>query len=98
LGKRGIELGFVIAWFLLPFSGAYYPIEVLPTWGQKLSTWLPMRYVFEGMRGLLMHQQDPTSHLIKSYALGAIYAAAAMLLFVYCFNYSKRKGLARLVD
>lgn len=29
-GKRSIELGYVIAWFLLSFSGAYYPIEVLP--------------------------------------------------------------------
>lgn len=98
LGKRGTELGFVIGWFLMPFCGAYYPVEVLPAWGQTLSGFLPMSYVFQGMRGYVMYQQDPTLYLIKGYALGILYAISAMLLFVYCFNRSKQKGLARLAD
>ncbi|MBA3954610.1 ABC transporter permease [Candidatus Dependentiae bacterium] len=98
LGKRGAELGFVIAWFLMPFSGAYYPVAVLPKWGQALSSYLPMSSVFEGMRGYVMHQQDPTAYLIKGYALSIPYAISSLLLFVYCFNRSKRKGLARLAD
>lgn len=98
LGKRGAELGFVAAWFLAPFSGAYYPIDILPAWGQTLSSFLPMSYVFEGMRGYLMHQQDPTKYLVKGYILSIVYAVGAVALFVYCFNRSKQKGLARLVD
>lgn len=98
LGKRGIELGFVIAWFLSPFSGAFYPIEILPAWAQKLSAILPMSYVFSGMRGYIMHQQDPTVYLIKGYAMSSVYALCSLGLFVYCFNKSKEKGLARLVD
>lgn len=98
LGKRGVELGFVVTWFLLPFSGAYYPIEVLPKWGQMISACVPMSYVFTGMRGYLMHQQDPTLYLIKGYVMSIVYAACAMMLFIYCFNRSKQKGLARLVD
>lgn len=98
LGKRGTELGFVVGWFLLPFCGAYYPIEVLPKWGQTLSSFIPMSYVFQGMRANLMHHQDPTPYLIKGYALGILYAALAICLFVLCFNRSKRKGLARLAD
>jgi len=98
LGKRGIEIGFIIGWVLLPFSGAYYPIEVLPAWGQMISAWLPMSYVFQGMRGYLMHQQDPTLYLIKGYAISIVYAICAVVLFVYCFNRSKQKGLARLAD
>lgn len=98
LGKRGTELGYVVAWFLLPFSGAYYPIEVLPVWGQKLSAYLPMSYVFTGMRTYVMQQQDPTAYLIKGYLLSILYALCAIMLFVYCFNRSKRKGLARLAD
>ena len=98
LGKRGIELGFIAGWFLMPFSGAYYPIEVLPLWGQTLSTYLPFSYVFQGMREYLMHQQNPTSYLIKGYILGIIYAAAAIIFFLYCFHRSKQKGLARLTD
>lgn len=98
LGKRGIELGYVIAWFLLPFSGAYYPVDVLPGWGQMISACLPMSYVFHGMREYLMHQQDPTPYLIQGYALSILYATFSVILFVYCFNRSKKKGLARLAD
>jgi ABC-2 type transport system permease protein len=98
LGRRGTELGFVVVWFLLPFSGAYYPIEVLPSWGQAISQFLPMSHVFQGMRGYVMHHQDPTIYLLKGYALGILYAACAILVFIYCFNRSKQNGLARLVD
>jgi len=98
LGKRGVELGYVIGWFLLPFSGAYYPVEVLPHWGQMISAYLPMSYVFQGLRGYVMHEQDPTYYLIKGYVISILYATCAILLFVYCFNRSKQKGLARLAD
>lgn len=97
-GKRGVEIGYVFAWFMLPFSGAYYPIEVLPAWGQTISKFLPMSYVFQGMRSYLTCQQDPTSYLIKGYAFSFLYAISAILIFVYCFNRSKQKGLARLLD
>jgi ABC-2 type transport system permease protein len=97
-GKRGQELAYVIGWFLMPFSGAYYPVEVLPHWGQVISKFLPMSYVFTGMRGYVMHNQDPTLYLLKGYALGALYAMGALAFFVYCFNRSKRNGLARLAD
>lgn len=98
LGRRGTELGFVFGWFLAPFSGAYYPIEVLPQWAQTISSYLPMSYVFQGMRAYVMHQQNPTSYLIKGYALSIFYAISTIILFIYCFNRSKQKGLARLAD
>ena len=98
IGRRGVELGFVFGWFLLPFSGAYYPIEILPAWGQAVSAYLPMSYVFQGMRNYVMYQQDPTDYLIKGYVLSIIYAICAVTMFVYCFNRSKQKGLARLAD
>lgn len=98
LGKRGIELGYIVIWFLLPFSGAYYPIDVLPAWGKAISACLPMSYIFAGMRGYMMYQKDPTIGLIKGSVLGLLYAVFAIALFVYCFNRAKQKGLARLLD
>lgn len=98
LGRRGAELGFVFAWCLMPFTGAFYPVDILPTWGQTISNFLPMSYVFKGMREYLMHQQDPTVYLLKGYMLSIIYASIAILFFIYCFNRSKRNGLARLAD
>jgi ABC-2 type transport system permease protein len=98
LGKRGVELGWMVSWILMPFSGAYYPIEVLPAWGQTISAFLPMSYVMQGMREYVMYERNPTMYLLKGYALGAVYAVCGVLLFVYCFNRSKQRGLARLVD
>jgi ABC-2 type transport system permease protein len=96
-GKRGIEFCYVIIWFLMPFSGALYPVEVLPSWAQTISSVLPMYYVFKGMRLYVMHQ-DPTGYLTKGLLLSAIYATCAIMLFAWCFNHSKQKGLARLTD
>lgn len=98
LGRRGVEFGFVLVWFFMPFSGAFYPLEVLPQWAQTISSFLPMSYVFQGMRAYLMYQQNPTSYLIKGYLLSVPYAISALLLFVYFFNRSKKHGLARLAD
>ena len=64
LGKRGVELGFITAWFLLPFSGTYYPIEILPKWAaQLISKLLPMSYVFHAMRLYIEHAQERPSTL-----------------------------------
>lgn len=97
-GKRGIELAFVVIWFLLPFSGAYYPMEVLPDWGQRLGALFPMSYVFTGMRNHLMHGHNPGINLLKGYVLSIGYAIGAILLFIYLFNRAKHKGLTRLTD
>lgn len=98
LGRRGIEIGFVIGWFLMPFSGAFYPIDVLPGWARLLSACLPMSYVFQGMRNYVMYNQDPTYYFILSIFLSTIYAISAILLFIYCFNRSKLRGLSRLAE
>lgn len=98
LGRRGVEIGYVFAWMLLPFSGAYYPTEILPAWGQAISKCLPMSYVFEAMRAYITIGQDPTSLLIKAYALSILYATCSVAIFIYCFNRSKQNGLARLAD
>lgn len=98
LGKRGTELGFVVVWFLLPFSGAYYPIEVLPAWGKCISAFCPMSYVFSGMRAYVMYHQDPTVYLIKGYSMSIVYAVISIVLFIYLFNLKRHKGISRLAD
>ena len=98
LGKSGIEVGYIFAWFMLPFSGAYYPIDILPAWGQTFSSYLPMSYVFAGVREYLVYQHDPTPFLIKGYFLSILYATCSILLFIYAFNRSKKNGLARLTE
>lgn len=96
-GKRGIEFCYVMIWILMPFSGALYPVEVLPAWAQKISSVFPMYYIFKGMRAYVTHQ-DAAMYVIQGLLLSIVYATFAIILFVWCFNHSKQKGLARLTD
>lgn len=98
VGKRAAELVFIVAWFAAPFSGAFYPRDVLPAWGKIISYALPMSYVFEALRAYLLFGIDPTHNLVKGYVLGGLYALLAIAGFVCMFHLSKKKGLARLSD
>lgn len=98
LGKRGAELAWIFSWFLLPFSGAYYPVSVLPAWGQKLSLFFPMSYIFEAMRNYIIYQKNPFFDIFYASIFGLIYAFFAIFLFVYCFNRSKKNGLLKLTE
>ncbi len=98
MGKRGMELGFVSIWFLLPFSGAYYPIDILPAWGKAISSLIPMSYIFTAMRQFVGHQHNPLFNLMIGTIMSIVYAGGAIGLFIYAFNRSKQKGLVRLMD
>jgi ABC-2 type transport system permease protein len=97
-GRRATEIGFIVGWFFMPFSGAFYPIEALPAWARAISSFLPMSYVLEGMRNYILTDANPVPYLIKGYALALLYATLSVALFVYAFNRSKIKGLRRLSD
>lgn len=97
-GKRAQELAWVLAWGLSPICGVFYPINVFPSWIQKISYCIPMTYIFEGMREYVIKGRFPAQSLAYGYGLAVIYATIAIGIFVVIFNYSKTKGLARLSD
>lgn len=97
-GKGGIEIGFVLIWFLMPFSGVCYPINVLPIWAQKVSNLIPMSYVFEGMREYFINKNNPIIFIKKAFFISLIYSILSILIFIFLFNRSKKKGLSRLTD
>lgn len=98
LGHRGIEVGFIFGWVLMPFSGAYYPIDILPIWAQRVSALLPMSYLFQGMRDYVMLDKSPLSTILFGSVLGLLYAIGGLILFRYCFENAKKNGLSRLTD
>jgi len=98
LGKRSHELAYVLAWFFAPFSTAFYPKEILPEWAQTVSAFLPMSYIFEGMRAYLIQGANPTIPILKALIMSSAYLTIAIFIFRYGFNKSKNKGLARLAD
>lgn len=95
-GQKVQTLVWVIAWAFAPFSGVFYPISVLPYWGQCIAAVIPMSYFFEAVRGTLMTGIVPIKTLALCCLLNGVYMVIALALFKYSFEKSKIYGLARL--
>ena len=85
-----------IAWstmFLLaPFGCIYYPIEILPEFFQKIAYSLPLVYIFEEARNILINQSVDYQNIIKAFYLNGIYLVIGISLFYYSFEKARKKG------
>ncbi len=85
-----------IAWstmFLLaPFGCIYYPIEILPEIFQKIAYSLPLVYIFEEARSILVDKSVNLENIITALTLNGIYLIIAISLFYYSFNQARKKG------
>ena len=85
-----------IAWstmFLLaPFGCIYYPIETLPEIFQKIAYSLPLVYVFEEARNILINNTVNLENLYIALKLNAVYLLLAITLFYYSFSVARKKG------
>mgnify|MGYP000914685030 CR=1 FL=1 len=80
-----------IAWstmFLLaPFGCIYYPIEILPEIFQKIAYMLPLVYIFEEARNILINNTADISNLIKACMLNMVYIIISITLFFISNSY-----------
>lgn len=97
-GKRASEMGWVISWFFSPLCGAFYPVSLFPAWIQKISYCIPMTYIFDGLRSYILNNQSPTQSLMTAYLLSITYLIISFFIFLFLFDRTKQKGLARLTD
>ena len=85
-----------IAWstmFLLaPFGCIYYPIEILPEAFQKIAYSLPLVYIFEEARSILIDKTVNLENIFTAFSLNGIYLIIAISLFYYSFNQARKKG------
>ena len=85
-----------IAWstmFLLaPFGCIYYPIETLPEIFQKIAYVLPLVYIFEEARNILINQTVNIENVYYAFIWNAFYFSLSIALFYYSFNAAKNKG------
>ncbi len=85
-----------IAWstmFLLaPFGCIYYPIDILPEIFQKIAYLLPLVYIFEEARNILINQSIDLNNIYNAFILNGIYFVLSIVLFYYSFNVAKKKG------
>ena len=85
-----------IAWstmFLLaPFGCIYYPIEILPEIFQTIAYALPLVYIFEEARNILINNTINLENLYSALILNAVYLVLAITLFYYSFSVARKKG------
>ena len=85
-----------IAWsslFLLaPLGCVYYPLSILPDWLQILAKGLPLVYIFEEARSILLNNVVNYSNIVTALILNLIYFTSAVAIFYLAFAGARKKG------
>ena len=85
-----------IAWsslFLLaPLGCIYYPIEILPNFFQTIAKGLPLVYIFDETRNILLNNSINYENLKQAYLLNLFYLIIGIILFYSSFLKARIKG------
>ena len=85
-----------IAWsslFLLaPLGCIYYPIEILPNFFQIIAKVLPLVYIFDEARNILINDYINYENLKIAYLLNLFYLFFGIVLFYFSFLKARVKG------
>ena len=85
-----------IAWsslFLLaPLGCVYYPMSILPDWLQVVAKILPLVYIFEEVRSILLDNVVDYSNIVTALKLNLIYFTLAVSISYLAFYGARKKG------
>ena len=85
-----------IAWaslfFLAPLGCIYYPIEILPFWLQIISKLLPLVYIFEEMRNILIYDITNYFQIFKAIFISILYFVLGVAVFFFSYSGAKNRG------
>lgn len=95
-GARVQTFVFILNWTFTPFCGVFFPIDILPVWGQIFSAALPMTYIFSALRHYILTGQYQVPLIAIGTLMAIGYTVISCILFFMAFKKSKQKGLARL--
>jgi len=77
---------------LAPFGCIYYPVETLPEIFQLIAYTLPLVYIFEETRNILVNQIVDYENILQAFYLNIFYLIVAIYVFYYSFNKARDKG------
>ena len=85
-----------IAWstmfLLVPFGCIYYPVEILPEIFQSIAFALPLVYIFEETRNILVNEIVSYENIRIALSLNAFYFMVAIATFYFSFDKAREKG------
>ena len=92
VGQSAESFAWAAVFILMPVSGVYYPIAILPHWLQVIAHGLPTSYVFEGMRAIMAEKTVHWDLLAFAFVLSAVYLVVGFHIFQWFFRSSRRAG------
>jgi len=92
VGQSAESFAWAAVFILMPVSGVYYPVSVLPHWLQVIAYALPTAYVFEGMRAIMTEKTVHWDLLAFAFGLSAVYLVVGFQVFQWFFRASRRHG------
>ena len=92
VGQSAESFAWAAVFILMPVSGVYYPVSVLPQWMQVISYGLPPAYVFEGMRAIMTDKVVHWDMMALAFGLSALYLVIGFQIFLWFFRASRRAG------
>jgi ABC-2 type transport system permease protein len=89
--KKGDPITWILGGFGSILGGAYFPIDVMPAWMQKLSFLIPITYSLDALR-LTMLKGDSIASVIKPTVTLAVIASILLPASAALFTVAVRKG------
>ena len=77
---------------LAPLGCVYYPISILPEWLQTLAKCLPLVYIFEETRSILLNNIVNYKNIFNALLLNLFYFIGSIIIFYLAFNGARKKG------
>jgi ABC-2 type transport system permease protein len=91
--EKGAQLGFIAQGMLLVVSGVYYPVSVLPTWMEWISTISPATYALRGIRASVLDGAGVSwDDLWPLLVIGVVSIPLGLWVFNRGEVYAKRHG------
>lgn len=89
--KRGDPIEWIFGSLCVLFGGAFFPIEVMPDWMQRIASLLPITYALDGMR-LAVLQGHTISMLSTQFVVLSGMAVVLLPLSVWSFTRAVEKS------
>ena len=77
---------------LAPLGCVYYPLSILPEWLQILAKGLPLVYIFEEARSILVNNVVNYKNIVTALTLNLFYFVGAIIVFYLAFHGARKKG------
>ena len=77
---------------LAPFGCIYYPVEILPEIFQSIAFALPLVYIFEETRNILVNGMVNYENILNALYFNTFYLISSIYVFYYSFDKARDKG------